>query len=107
MLAYNGQRLGAATVALGLAQGEYERALANASERKQFGRPIADFQGLRWKLVDMAVKIDLSRRRYSASVRSIFTRVDNMRPMASARRLSGACVMMASASAVGSRGGTR
>ena len=41
MNAYNGQRLGAATVALGIAQGAYERALAYAAERKQFGRPSA------------------------------------------------------------------
>ena len=61
MAAYNGQRLGAATVALGLAQGAYEKALAYVMERKQFGRPIAEFQGLRWKLADMAVKIDAAR----------------------------------------------
>jgi len=61
MRAYNGQRLGAATVALGLAQGGYERALAYAVERRQFGRPIADFQGIRWKLADMAVKLDAAR----------------------------------------------
>src|SRR5262249_54347566 len=61
MAAYNGQRLGAATVALGLAQGAYERALAYVVERKQFGRPIAEFQGLRWKLADMAVKLDAAR----------------------------------------------
>jgi alkylation response protein AidB-like acyl-CoA dehydrogenase len=61
MRAYNGQRLGAATVALGLAQGAYERALAYSTERRQFGRPIADFQGIRWKLADMAVKLDAAR----------------------------------------------
>ena len=61
MLAYNGQRLGAATVALGLAQGAFERALAFAAERRQFGRPIAEFQGLRWKLADMALRIDAAR----------------------------------------------
>jgi hypothetical protein len=61
MHAYNGQRLGAATVALGLAQGAFERALAYAAERRQFGRPIGDFQGIRWKLADMAVRIDASR----------------------------------------------
>src|SRR5437870_3439121 len=61
MQAYNGQRLGAATVALGLAQGAYERALAYAVERRQFGRPIADFQGIRWKLADMAIKLDAAR----------------------------------------------
>ena len=61
MAAYNGQRLGAATVALGLAQGAYERALAYAGERRQFGRPIGDFQGIRWKLADMAIRIDAAR----------------------------------------------
>jgi len=61
MQAYNGQRLGAATVALGLAQGAYELALAYASRRRQFGRPIADFQGIRWKLADMAIKLDAAR----------------------------------------------
>ncbi len=61
MRAYNGQRLGAATVALGLAQGAYERAVAFVGERKQFGRPIAEFQGLRWKLADMALRIDAAR----------------------------------------------
>ena len=61
MRAYNSQRLGAATVALGLAQGAYELALAYAQERRQFGRPIADFQGIRWKLADMAVAIDAAR----------------------------------------------
>jgi len=61
MRAYNGQRLGAATVALGLAQGAYERARAYAEKRAQFGRPIADFQGVRWKLADMAIRIDAAR----------------------------------------------
>lgn len=61
MRAYNGQRLGAAAVALGLAQGAYEHALRHATERRQFGRPIADFQGIRWKLADMAVKLDAAR----------------------------------------------
>jgi alkylation response protein AidB-like acyl-CoA dehydrogenase len=61
MQAYNGQRLGAATVALGLAQGAYERALAHAAERRQFGRAIGDFQGIRWKLADMAIKLDAAR----------------------------------------------
>jgi len=61
MRAYNGQRLGAATVALGIAQGAYERALAYAGSRKQFGRAIGDFQGIRWKLADMAIKLDAAR----------------------------------------------
>jgi alkylation response protein AidB-like acyl-CoA dehydrogenase len=57
MNAYNGQRIGAATVALGLAEGAYELALAYAQEREQFGRPICEFQGVQWMLADMATAI--------------------------------------------------
>jgi len=45
MNAYNGQRVGAGTVALGVAQGAYEQALSFVKSREQFGRPIAEFQG--------------------------------------------------------------
>src|SRR5436190_4362957 len=61
MDAYNSQRIGAATVALGLAQGAYDHALAYAQQREQFGRPIAEFQGLQWMLVDMNIAIEASR----------------------------------------------
>jgi alkylation response protein AidB-like acyl-CoA dehydrogenase len=57
MNAYNGQRVGAATVALGIAQGAYEAALAYSQAREQFGRPICEFQGLQWMLADMSVKL--------------------------------------------------
>jgi len=59
--AYNSQRVGAATVALGLAQGSYELARAYMHEREQFGRPISEFQGLQWMLADMATGIEASR----------------------------------------------
>lgn len=61
MTAYNGQRIGAATVALGVAQGAYEQALNYARDRQQFGRPIAEFQGLQWKLADMSIGLEASR----------------------------------------------
>jgi alkylation response protein AidB-like acyl-CoA dehydrogenase len=61
MQAYNGQRIGAGTVALGIAQGAYELALAYAGEREQFGRPIAEFQGLQWMLADMSTQLAASR----------------------------------------------
>ncbi len=57
MNAYNGQRIGAATVALGLAEGAYDLALAHEKEREQFGRPICEFQGVQWMLADMATGI--------------------------------------------------
>ena len=61
MKAYNMQRLGAATVALGVAQGAFDLSLAFAQERKQFGRPIAEFQGLQWMLADMHVQLEAAR----------------------------------------------
>ncbi len=61
MNAYNGQRVGAATVALGLAQGAYALALDYSQEREQFGRPIAEFQGLQWMLSDMSTNIAAAR----------------------------------------------
>lgn len=57
MNAYNAQRVGAASVALGLAQGAYEKALAFSHQREQFGRPIHEFQGLQWMLADMSIQI--------------------------------------------------
>jgi hypothetical protein len=59
--AYNGQRVGAATVALGTARGAFDHARAYLGEREQFGRRLADFQGLRWMAADMATALDASR----------------------------------------------
>ena len=61
MTAYNSQRVGAGTVALGIAQGAYEVALEYAKKREQFGRPIAEFQGIQWMLADMAIALDAAR----------------------------------------------
>lgn len=57
MDAYNAQRVGAAAVALGIAEGAYELAVAYAKERHQFGRPICEFQGLQWMLADMSIEL--------------------------------------------------
>jgi len=61
MNAYNGQRVGAGTVALGVAQGAYEQALDYIQTREQFGRPICEFQGLQWMLADMSIALDAAR----------------------------------------------
>ncbi len=61
MRAYNAQRVGAATVAHGIAQGAYERALEFAKVREQFGRPIAEFQGIQWMIADMAIGLAAAR----------------------------------------------
>jgi len=61
MQAYNSQRIGAAAVALGIAQGAYEASLAYVEQREQFGRPISEFQGVQWMLSDMAITLRASR----------------------------------------------
>ena len=61
MDAYNSQRVGAGTMALGIAEGAYEHALAFVQQREQFGRPIYEFQGLQWMLADMAIQIDCAQ----------------------------------------------
>jgi len=57
MDAYNGQRVGAATVSLGIAESAYDLALDYARKRHQFGRPIAEFQGMQWMLADMSIQL--------------------------------------------------
>ncbi|MCF8361162.1 MAG: acyl-CoA dehydrogenase family protein [Prolixibacteraceae bacterium] len=57
----DGGRLSIAAMGLGLAQGAYEMALGHSKKRKQFGRPISEFQGIYFKLADMATKIELAR----------------------------------------------
>ena len=61
MNAYNGQRVGAGTVALGIAAGAYELALEYSQQREQFGRPICEFQGLQWMLADMHTQLEAAR----------------------------------------------
>jgi alkylation response protein AidB-like acyl-CoA dehydrogenase len=52
---------GAASMALGIAEGAFEYALNYARERRQFGKPIANFQGIRFMLADMAMLIESAR----------------------------------------------
>jgi alkylation response protein AidB-like acyl-CoA dehydrogenase len=62
-------RLGIAACAIGVAQAALDQALAYATERRQFGKPIADFQGLRFMLADMATQIEAGRALYLAAAR--------------------------------------
>jgi alkylation response protein AidB-like acyl-CoA dehydrogenase len=64
-------RVTIAAQALGVAQGALDYALDYAKERKQFGKPIADFQGLQFMLADMGMKIEAARQlTYAAAGRS-------------------------------------
>jgi alkylation response protein AidB-like acyl-CoA dehydrogenase len=70
MDAYNSQRVGAGTVAMGVAAGAFDLAVGFAKEREQFGRPIGEFQGLQWMLADMQTKLTASRLMLHAAARS-------------------------------------
>jgi alkylation response protein AidB-like acyl-CoA dehydrogenase len=61
MRVLDGGRISIAALSLGMAQGAYEAALNYSRQRKQFGRPISDFQAIQWKLADMATEIDAAR----------------------------------------------
>jgi alkylation response protein AidB-like acyl-CoA dehydrogenase len=61
MSTLDGGRIGIAAQALGIAQAAYDVARAYALERRQFGKRIADFQAIQWKLADMATEIDAAR----------------------------------------------
>ena len=61
MTTLDGGRIGIAAQALGIAQAAYDVARAYALERRQFGKRIADFQAIQWKLADMATEIDAAR----------------------------------------------
>jgi len=61
MRVLDGGRISIAALGLGMAQGAFECALKYSKQRKQFGKAIAEFQGIQWKLADMAVEIDAGR----------------------------------------------
>jgi alkylation response protein AidB-like acyl-CoA dehydrogenase len=61
MKVLDGGRISIAALGVGIAQGAYEAALRYAKERHQFGKPIAEFQGIQFKLADMATQIDAAR----------------------------------------------
>ncbi|MGH8969561.1 MAG: acyl-CoA dehydrogenase family protein [Actinomycetes bacterium] len=64
-------RVTIAAQAVGIAQGALEHATRYAKERKQFGKPIAEFQGLQFMLADMAMKLEAARQlTYTAAAKS-------------------------------------
>lgn len=64
-------RVTIAAQAVGIAQGALDYALGYAQERQQFGKPIADFQGLQFMLADMGIRVEAARQiTYAAAGRS-------------------------------------
>ncbi len=57
----DGGRVSIAAMGLGIAQGALDCSLKYSQEREQFKRPISDFQAIRWKLADMATRIEAAR----------------------------------------------
>jgi len=57
----DGGRIGIGSLSVGIAQGAMEQAIAYARGRRQFGRPIAEFQAVQWMLADSATEIDAAR----------------------------------------------
>jgi alkylation response protein AidB-like acyl-CoA dehydrogenase len=57
----DGGRISIAALSVGIAQGAYEAAVRYAKERQQFGKPIAEFQAIQFKLADMATQIEAAR----------------------------------------------
>jgi alkylation response protein AidB-like acyl-CoA dehydrogenase len=70
MNAYNSQRVGAGTVATGVAGGALDLALEWTKTREQFDRPIGEFQGLQWMLADMQIQLTAARLMLYAAARS-------------------------------------
>ncbi|QIO32519.1 3-sulfinopropanoyl-CoA desulfinase [Bradyrhizobium sp. 1(2017)] len=68
--AYNSQRVGAGTVAMGIAAGALDHAVEWVKTREQFGRPIGEFQGLQWMLADMQTQLTASRLMLHAAAAS-------------------------------------
>ena len=58
MKVLDGGRISIGALSLGIAKGAYEAALKYAKERHQFGKPISSFQGISFKLADMATEIE-------------------------------------------------
>jgi alkylation response protein AidB-like acyl-CoA dehydrogenase len=61
LVVLDGGRISIAALGLGMAQGAFEAALKYSQQRKQFGRTISAFQGIQFKLADMAMEIDAAR----------------------------------------------
>jgi hypothetical protein len=61
MRVLDGGRISIAALSLGIARGALEASLHYVKERRQFGKAIAEFQGVQWKLADMATELDAAR----------------------------------------------
>ena len=61
MRVLDGGRISIAALSLGMAQGAFDAALKYTQKRKQFGKAISEFQGIQWKIADMATQLDAAK----------------------------------------------
>lgn len=85
--ALEGGRLGIAAQALGIASAALDHALDYAAERRQFGRPVRDFQGMQFKLADMAVRVEAARGLLERAAAAYMTRDPRRRRLSSTAKL--------------------
>lgn len=82
-----GGRLGIAAQAVGIAQAALDHAVDYAAERRQFGQPVADFQGVRFKLAEMARRVEGSRALLHRAARAYMQDEERTRLLSSAAKL--------------------
>ncbi|TFG37042.1 MAG: acyl-CoA dehydrogenase, partial [Syntrophobacterales bacterium] len=80
--------------ACGVARGALEHAIKYAKERVQFGRPIANFQGISWMLADMATEIDAARALVYQAAQLVDDKDENMSYLSAASKLMASNVAM-------------
>ncbi|MET9223061.1 acyl-CoA dehydrogenase family protein [Streptomyces sp. NPDC003300] len=105
LAALDAGRLGIAACAVGLAQAALDAGLAYVKERRQFARPLADFQGLRFMIADMATKIEAGRALYLAAARTRDAGLDFSRQAAMAKLFCTDAAMQVTTDAVQLLGG--
>jgi alkylation response protein AidB-like acyl-CoA dehydrogenase len=87
MRSLNAGRLGIAAQAVGIARAAFDAAVAYASERRQFGQPIKDFQGIQFKLSNMATRISAARALLHAAARAKDANASSAKQAASMAKL--------------------
>jgi alkylation response protein AidB-like acyl-CoA dehydrogenase len=105
LAALDSGRLGIAACAVGLAQSALDAGLGYALERRQFDRPLADFQGLRFMIADMATRIEAGRALYLAAARLRDAGLDFSRQAAMAKLFCTDTAMQVTTDAVQLLGG--
>ena len=105
LAALEGGRLGIAACSVGLAQAALDAAVAFASSREQFGKPIAEFEGIQFMLADMATQIEAARRLYREAARLVDAGGDAARATSMAKLFASDVAMRVTTDAVQVHGG--